>query len=106
MAVFLVSMLMGWRGAAVAALATAASGNLTLARAKKLLAAGRTSNDFASAYLEEVRRLIAPRNLAGLADPDRNRLYPVDLEALVSQAHLLGLTTEEMRRRLPRLRGY
>ena len=77
-----------------------------LARAKKRLAVGRTSNDFASAYLEEVRRLIAPRNLAGLADPDRNRLYPVDLEALVSKAHLLGLTTEEMRRRLPSLRGY
>lgn len=55
--------------------------------------------------LEAVRRLIAPRNLAGLADPGRRRLYPVDLEALVDASALLGLTSDEMRARLPRLRG-
>ena len=53
----------------------------------------------------EVRRAIAPRNLAGLADPARNGLYPVDLEALVESAGLLGLTEEEIRREIPRLRG-
>ena len=52
-----------------------------------------------------VRSAIAPRNLAGLADPARRRLYAVDLEALVAGAGLLGLTGEEVRRELPRLRG-
>ena len=52
-----------------------------------------------------VRSAIAPRNLAGLADPARRRLYTVDLEALVEGAGLLGLTGEEIRRELPRLRG-
>lgn len=56
-------------------------------------------------FEEEVRRSIAPRNLAGLADPARNRLYPVDLEALVENAELLGMTKEEIRREVPRLRG-
>jgi FADH2 O2-dependent halogenase len=41
----------------------------------------------------------------GLADPARNRLYPVDLDALVESAGLLGLTREEIRREIPRLRG-
>ena len=52
---------------------------------------------------EEIRRLIAPRNLAGLADPARKGLYPVDLEPLVENADLLGLTKEEVRREIPRL---
>ena len=55
--------------------------------------------------LDAVRRLIAPRNLAGLADPSRQRLYPADLEALVAAADLIGLTREEVRARLPLLRG-
>lgn len=56
-------------------------------------------------FEEEIRRIIAPRNLAGLADPARNRLYPVDLDPLIEGAGLLGLTAEEIRRELPRLRG-
>ncbi|MEA2601908.1 MAG: tetracycline 7-halogenase / O2-dependent halogenase [Acidobacteriota bacterium] len=56
-------------------------------------------------FENEVRRAIAPRNLAGLADPTRRRLYPVDLESLVEAAGLLGLTGEEIRREIPRLRG-
>lgn len=59
----------------------------------------------AERFEEEVRSSIAPRNLAGLADPSRNRLYPVDLEALVESADLLGLTSDEIRREIPRLRG-
>ncbi|MBW8874708.1 MAG: tryptophan 7-halogenase [Acidobacteria bacterium] len=54
---------------------------------------------------EEIRQIIAPRNLAGLADPARNRLYPVDLELLIAGAGLLGLTAEEIRREIPQLRG-
>lgn len=56
-------------------------------------------------FEEEVRSAIAPRNLAGLADPARNGLYPVDLDALVESAGLLGLTREEILREIPRLRG-
>ncbi len=48
---------------------------------------------------------IAPRNLAGLADPSRHNLYPVDLQALVSSAGLLGLSRAEVEAALPRLRG-
>lgn len=55
--------------------------------------------------LEAMGRLIAPRNVAGLADPARKRLYPADLEALVTAAGLIGLTRDEVRASLPRLRG-
>lgn len=58
----------------------------------------------AKRFEDEVRNAIAPRNLAGLADPARNRLYPVDLEALVESAGLLGLTREEILKEIPRLR--
>lgn len=64
--------------------------------------AGRS---LAAQYFGAVRRLIAPRNVAGLADPARSGLYPVDLDALVEHAHLLGLTPGLVRERLPRLRG-
>jgi FADH2 O2-dependent halogenase len=56
-------------------------------------------------FEEEIRAILEARNLAGLADPGRNRLYPVDLEPLVEGAELLGLTRDEVRRELPRLRG-
>jgi FADH2 O2-dependent halogenase len=52
-----------------------------------------------------IREGIAPRNVAGLADPARRNLYPVDLELLVERAPLLGLTPEQVRGRLHRLRG-
>jgi hypothetical protein len=56
-------------------------------------------------FEDEVRRAIAPRNIAGLADPARRRLYPVDLESLVASAGLLGLPADAVRREVPRLRG-
>ena len=52
-----------------------------------------------------VGRLIAPRNVAGLADPARARMYPVDLDTLVAQSDLLGLDRDTLRAALPRLRG-
>jgi len=52
-----------------------------------------------------LREGIAPRNVAGLADPSRRNLYPVDLDLLVERAPLLGLTPEKLRGRLHRLRG-
>ena len=66
---------------------------------------GTAGPSLAAEYLGAVRRLIAPRNVAGLADPARRGLHPVDLEALVEHAHLLGLTPGLVRERLPRLRG-
>lgn len=77
-----------------------------LARAINLLATGRRSEGFAGEYFDAVRRLIAPRNVAGLADLGRERLYPIDFEALIGGANLLGLTADDVRRRLPRLRGH
>jgi tetracycline 7-halogenase / FADH2 O2-dependent halogenase len=50
-----------------------------------------------------VAEAIEPRNVAGLADPARGNLYPVDLEALVESAGKLGMTREEAREALPRL---
>ncbi|HKI00868.1 MAG TPA: FAD-dependent oxidoreductase [Thermoanaerobaculia bacterium] len=62
------------------------------------------SRALAAGHLEdEIRQIIAPRNLAGLADPVRKGLYPVDLEDLVEKSSLLGLTGEEIRREIPRL---
>ncbi len=52
-----------------------------------------------------IRRAIAARNVAGLADPLRNRLYPVDLDALIAGADKLGLTPEDIRGNLTSLRG-
>jgi hypothetical protein len=57
--------------------------------------------DFVSWIVEA----IADRNIAGLGDPDHRNLYPVDLDLLVERADLLGLTPQEMRAQLPRLRA-
>ncbi|HEX2165419.1 MAG TPA: hypothetical protein VHM02_15870, partial [Thermoanaerobaculia bacterium] len=51
-----------------------------------------------------VRRAIAPRNLAGLANPARGNLYPVDHAPLFAGAGLLGLSEDELRVRVSRLR--
>jgi FADH2 O2-dependent halogenase len=48
---------------------------------------------------------IAPRNVAGLADPTRNNLYGIDLEVLLERHALLGLEREQIVEALPRLRG-
>jgi FADH2 O2-dependent halogenase len=53
---------------------------------------------------EVVRDRIATRDIAGLCDPARRRLYPVDLEPLVRNAEHIGLSPAECRARLPRLR--
>jgi FADH2 O2-dependent halogenase len=50
-----------------------------------------------------IARAIEPRNVAGLGDPARRNLYPVDLDLLVERAGLVGLTPEGMRARLPDL---
>jgi len=56
-------------------------------------------------YLRWVAGAIAPRNIAGLADPARHNLYPVDFALLVERCRLLGLDRETITAALPRLRG-
>jgi FADH2 O2-dependent halogenase len=56
-------------------------------------------------YVRWVREAITPRNVAGLADPGRRNLYPVDMDLLVERSGLVGLSADEMRSLLPRLRG-
>ena len=56
-------------------------------------------------FVEWVARSIAPRNVAGLAEPARGNLYPVDLDVLVDRHALLGLSREQIIAALPALRG-
>ncbi|HEY3583062.1 MAG TPA: hypothetical protein VGL90_01645 [Casimicrobiaceae bacterium] len=56
-------------------------------------------------FVEWVAESIGPRNVAGLADPTRCNLYPVDLDVLVDRHELLGMSREEMITALPALRG-
>jgi FADH2 O2-dependent halogenase len=77
-----------------------------LARLEPLAArAGALTEDDRRGFETWVAESIAPRNLAGLADPARANLYPADPELLVERAHLLGWAPEQMRQALPRLRG-
>ena len=56
-------------------------------------------------FVEWITRRIAPRNIAGLADPSRKNLYPIDFDALIEQHALLGMTRAEVLEGLPALRG-
>ena len=56
-------------------------------------------------YVEWATAAIAPRNVAGLADPARHNLYPVDLDVLIERHSLLGMTRDELVKALPALRG-
>ena len=48
---------------------------------------------------------IAPRNIAGLADPSRRHLYPVDIDLLIDRHALLDMTRDQLVAGLPALRG-
>jgi hypothetical protein len=48
---------------------------------------------------------IAPRNVAGLASPERRHLYPVDFDALIDSHALLGMSRHDLVEALPALRG-
>ena len=56
-------------------------------------------------FSEWVTRQIAPRNIAGLADPERHNLYPVDFDALIEGHALVGMSREQVVAALPALRG-
>lgn len=57
------------------------------------------------AYVAWVAQAIASKNVAGLADPARHHLYPVDLDLLIERHALLGLTRQQLVDALPALRG-
>jgi tetracycline 7-halogenase / FADH2 O2-dependent halogenase len=57
------------------------------------------------AFASWVADAVAPRNVAGLADPRRHKLYPVDFDVLVERHELLGLSREALLAALPALRG-
>jgi hypothetical protein len=57
------------------------------------------------AFSEWLAREIGPRNIAGLADPQRRNLYPVDFDALIEGHALLGMSRDRLVRALPALRG-
>lgn len=77
-----------------------------LERLERLPPAGSaTGAEERAAFHRWLDERLATFDVAGLGDPDRRNLHPVDLEVLVERAHLLGLTREEVRAALPRLRG-
>jgi tetracycline 7-halogenase / FADH2 O2-dependent halogenase len=52
-----------------------------------------------------VARAVEARNIAGLADPARRNLYPVDFDALIQRHALLGMSRTQIVAALPALRG-
>jgi len=56
-------------------------------------------------FTEWISQAIAPRNIAGLADPARRNLYPVDFDVLVERHALLGMSRDQLLEGLPALRG-
>ena len=56
-------------------------------------------------FSDWITAAIAPRNIAGLADPERRNLYPVDFDALIDGHELLGMTRDQIIDSLPALRG-
>jgi hypothetical protein len=57
------------------------------------------------AFAEWVAQEIGPRNIAGLAEPERRNLYPVDFDVLVERHALLGMSRDQLLAALPALRG-
>ena len=76
-----------------------------LARLRHATKIGRLALDERQAFVEWVADSIAPRNVAGLADPGRHHLYPVDLDVLVERHALLGMSRADLLAALPALRG-
>nr|MDQ6872740.1 hypothetical protein [Gemmatimonadota bacterium] len=56
-------------------------------------------------FADWLGQAIAPRNIAGLADPGRRNLYPVDFDLLLERHALLDMTRNQLLEVLPLLRG-
>lgn len=54
------------------------------------------SDEDAEALIQEIFRVIEPVDVAGLGNRSRNGWYPVDAEDLLSAAHKVGATREEV----------
>ena len=63
------------------------------------------SADQRRSFAKWIAQAIAPRNIAGLADPERRNLYPVDFDALIERHALLGMSRYQLLKALPALRG-
>jgi hypothetical protein len=63
------------------------------------------SSDDRREFAEWIRQAVESRNIAGLANPERRNLYPVDFDELVERHALLGLNREQLVDALPMLRG-
>ena len=83
--------------------------NLPRESLQRLDRALATSNRHQSSARDDftrwMRSAIRSRNVAGLAEPRRHNLYPVDFDALVEAHALLGMTRRELLAMLPSLRG-
>lgn len=67
---------------------------------------GPLAKSATEAFESWIRAAIEPRNIAGLADPRRGNLYPVDFEPLIAGAEKLGMSAEEVRAALPGLPSF
>jgi FADH2 O2-dependent halogenase len=56
-------------------------------------------------FADWVANEIEVRNIAGLANPERRNLYPVDFDVLIDRHALLGMSRDELIAALPALRG-
>jgi FADH2 O2-dependent halogenase len=63
------------------------------------------SEDARRRYVKWTAAAIAPRNVAGLADPARRNLYPVDLDVLIERHSLMMMSRDQLVSGLPALRG-
>jgi FADH2 O2-dependent halogenase len=76
-------------------------------RLGRLTQGGRraATHDERREFVEWASAAIAPRNIAGFADPARHNLYPIDLDVLLDRHQLLGLERDQLVAALPTLRG-
>jgi FADH2 O2-dependent halogenase len=81
--------------------------NASRERLKALTRDGTTEGSLEerASYGDWVADAIAPRNIAGFADPARHNLYPLDLDVLLDRHALLGLERDQLLAALPTLRG-
>ncbi|MDX1996175.1 MAG: FAD-dependent oxidoreductase [Thermoanaerobaculia bacterium] len=78
---------------------------IALSAAEAALTAALAGQLSGEEFAVRIREWIHPLDVAGFSAPRPDRLYPLDLEALVAAAPKLGLTAAAVRRALPRLLG-
>jgi FADH2 O2-dependent halogenase len=61
--------------------------------------------DARQSFVNWITGAISSRNIAGLANPERRNLYPVDFEVLIERHALLGMSRNQVVDALPALRG-